>query len=114
MASRRRISTSAFHFSVLVLLMKSARVRPRRRNVSRPLVSTASAFRSSGKTSRPPSEPSVSISTAVTGPLAPFRLRMACCRPSWVKSSIWPVKYHSRASAMVLFPVPFSPYTAML
>src|SRR5437867_3546552 len=114
MASRPSISTSAFHFSVLVLLMKSARVRPRRRNVSRPMAWYASALRSSGKTTFPPSEPFVKTSTEVTSPSSPPTYRTACWRPSWLRSSISPVKYHSNASAIVLLPVPLSPYTAML
>ena len=113
-SSRPRISAKAFHFSDLVLLMKSAKVRPRRRRVSLRDNSEILAAAPSLHVISPPKEPFVATSTTVAASSPCVTFRMACWRPSWVRSSICPVKYHSRASAIVLFPVPLSPKTAML
>jgi len=76
-SSRPRISANAFHFSDFVLLMKSARVRPRRRKVSLRDNSQIPAAGACSLLIVPPREPLVTTSTAV-GTLPFVTFLMAC------------------------------------
>ena len=76
-SSRPRISANAFHFSDFVLLMKSARVRPRRRKVSLRDNSQIPAAGACSLLIVPPREPLVTTSTAV-GALPFVTFLIAC------------------------------------
>jgi hypothetical protein len=100
-ASSPSSSASAFHFSVFVLLMKSASVRPRSRNVLARRDAEGLGPRSSGKDGLAPElarRHHLDRGLAVAAAEVADRVRAASCD----KSSMRPVKNHSSASAIVL------------